>query len=106
MPESGENLSGPESYGGIDFGTRKCEICLEEIETPKFGGHVFGQHAPEIQAKWPGGITGLLGTLRESLATSIEAATGRPDVQFELGLSMLAIDSLLAERARMISDLN
>lgn len=77
-----ENDKQPE----IDFGTRYCEICDDDIPAQIFGSHVFVDHLDEIQ-KWPGGVPKLLEAFQASLDQSIAAAEGYPKVQAGLRVS-------------------
>lgn len=95
MPESNNpNPLGPESFEGINFGTRECLACHEEIDAQNFGGHVFSHDPILLKLTWPGGIPGVLDSLTESLQTSFEAAEGHPEVQTWLRLSLDGIDEL------------
>jgi hypothetical protein len=87
-PKRSENLD------GINFGTRECLICYNEIDARKFGSHVLSHDPTLIQINWPGGIDGVLNSLQMSLEQSIEAAKGHPRVQANLRFSLSGIEQL------------
>ncbi|HEX9594951.1 MAG TPA: hypothetical protein VF996_02390 [Candidatus Saccharimonadales bacterium] len=89
-----EHSNNPESFEDIDFGTRECLACHEEIGAPGFGRHVFAHSPQELTEKWPGGLRGVMDSLADSLTQSIEAAEGNPHVQKNLEKSFEAIQIL------------
>lgn len=69
----------------IDFGTRRCKLCRQDIPAQIFGRHVLGVHGSgAIALRWPGGTAGYLRDCVESLDESIERASGHPQVQANL----------------------
>lgn len=67
----------------IDFGTRHCLLCEQEIPAYRLGRHMQGEH-PEGVGQWPGGAPAYFGFMRRSMSESIKAAKGFPRVQERL----------------------
>lgn len=78
----------------VEYGTRKCEFCEEDVPANCFGAHINDHPPGELVAKWPGGLVGLLASLRKSVETSIEACRDFPRLQEILRLSLAAIQDL------------
>ena len=58
----------------IDYGTRLCKICGQQVSVGKFGRHVVDHGEDRIVREWPGGLKGYLQSLEESLEESIRRA--------------------------------
>jgi hypothetical protein len=91
-----------ENWEEIDFGTRECKLCPEQIAAPEFGRHLSSHSDLEI-AHYPGGIRGFYGDLIDSLEQSLAAAEGYPLTSARLERSLKI---LKRERMRMMLDLN
>jgi hypothetical protein len=57
--------------GKIDFGTRVCQVCQQSISAENFGSHIFTHNLDDIVTKWPGGLHGVMVSLKESIRESI-----------------------------------
>lgn len=56
----------------IDYGTRLCLACAQDVPAERFGEHM-GDHDPR---DWPGGTPAMLQAMSDSLDESIRRAEG------------------------------
>lgn len=77
----------------LDLGTRKCQICGLECQPWIYGQHIV-EHTEEELKTWPGGVKGLLDTLKDSISESIEKTGDFPKIQDNLRSSLSFIERL------------